>query len=431
MRKENTALTVRITDLELALEELRKMVFGKKKKKDEPEDEDDPGNPFTSSTQKKPRPTESYQRPLPKESEVTAIERHPLSACAHCRSEAMVVREIITHYVEDIPLPQQKIVTKHLTEKGQCTSCGRWSTGAPLPCAPVVLGNTVRRYITYLSVICRLPYSQVQDLLEHTYNLHISQGEISKILMIEGVRLRPEYEQLMVRIREEPSLHLDETGWDLCLGDGVRRYAWTMVGGKSDEAVFRLGETRGKGNAAALLGDSTAPVVTDAYVAYDNLPNNPHQLCCAHVLRKLRDLAKSGELGEELRVHCVQAYHSFAEIYAAIERALVSESPAAFFAPLREKLHALAVASPLDPAKLVRIRNHLRERPEQYLTCLLHPGVAADNNAAERSLRHLVLKRKISFGSFSKDTAETLAVLLSVLLSSRRRGQMREYLVGV
>ena len=43
------------------------------------------------------------------------------------------------------------------------------------------------------------------------------------------------------------------------------------------------------------------------------------------------------------------------------------------------------------------------------------------NNQAERSLRHLVLKRKISFGSLTKRTAENLAVLLSVLMSLRQR----------
>ena len=98
---------------------------------------------------------------------------------------------------------------------------------------------------------------------------------------------------------------------------------------------------------------------------------------------------------------------------------------------LLDRLKAFATSHPHDPAKLARIKNQVSERAENYLTCLLHPCVASDNNAAERSLRHLVLKRNISFGSFSEKTAETLAILLSVLMSYKRRGTLRGYLVGV
>jgi hypothetical protein len=87
--------------------------------------------------------------------------------------------------------------------------------------------------------------------------------------------------------------------------------------------------------------------------------------------------------------------------------------------------------SPRDPLKLVRVKTQVRQRAAYYLTCLKHPNVASDNNAAERSLRHLVIKRKISFGSLGERTAETMAILLSVLLSYRNHGTLRDYLAGV
>ncbi|MEK7561223.1 MAG: transposase [Patescibacteria group bacterium] len=52
-----------------------------------------------------------------------------------------------------------------------------------------------------------------------------------------------------------------------------------------------------------------------------------------------------------------------------------------------------------------------------YFTCLLHEGIPPDNNKAERALRHLVLKHKISFGSCTQRGADTLSILASVLLS--------------
>jgi hypothetical protein len=155
-----------------------------------------------------------------------------------------------------------------------------------------------------------------------------------------------------------------------------------------------------------------------------------HQLCLAHILRKLRDLARSKEI-KGAHEHCVETYQSFASIYADIETARMSLDASASHDVLLDRLHEFTLSHPLDPAKLSRVKAQVSERTPNYLTCLLYPCVASDNNAAERSLRHLVLKRKISFGSFSEKTAETLAILLSVLMSFRQRGILRGYLMGV
>lgn len=408
-------------DLRLQMEALRTMVFGRKRKNNDHDIDDTP------PTQTIPRSLESYKRPIPNESDVTEIEDHPVDACTRCRG-SFSERETATYFEEDIPLPQKKTVIKHVIEKGYCEACKKWSVGAPLPAAPVILGGNVRRYVTYLSVCARQSYSQIQDVLKQTYAFDISQGEIAKIMEKESAKLRPEYERLKARIRGEPSAHLDETGWDLSRGDGCRRYAWTMVGGASGEFVFALGKTRGKGNATDLLGDSEATVVSDDYAAYRD--RDRHQLCCAHILHKVRDLARSGEIKGEAHDHCVGAYKTFASIYATIEQARISENPAARYDELLKRLRSFSAADPADCAKLVRIRKQVTERAENYLTCLVHP-CASDNNAAERSLRHLVLKRKTSFGSFSEKTAETLAIILSVLMSFKQRGTLRNYLAGV
>jgi transposase len=423
LRSANTTLTATVEDFKLQMEELRTIVFGRKRKKDDHDIDDTPPAQTIS------RSVDSYKRQVPKDSDVTDTTDHPLDACTHCRGQLSQWKTAV-YYEEDIPLPQKKTVFKHIVEKGYCTACKKWSTSVPLPSAPVVLGGNVKRYVSYLSVVCRQSYVQTQNILEHTYKFSLSEGEIAKILEKEGDRLRPQYERLKVRIRGEPSVHLDETGWNLLIGDGYRRYAWTMVGGESAEAVFVLGKTRGKGNANDLLEDSQAVVVSDDYAAYRRL-DQPHQLCCAHILRKLRDLARSGEITGTVHDHCVVAYTTFAAIYADIETARTSSDPSASYEALLARLQTFAVRDPHDPAKLSRIKKQVSDRAENYLTCLLHPGVASDNNAAERSLRHLVLKRKISFGSLSEKTAETLAILLSVLLSFKQRGTLRDYLVGV
>jgi transposase len=424
---EATVATQRalIADLKLQMEELRTIVFGRKRKREENHDDTPPPEPPTPIV----RTPDSYKRTVPTEDDVTEKKPHPIDACVHCHG-SFSERDSVTFFEEDIRLPQKRMVIKHTIDKGYCVVCKKWSASVSVPTAPVILGKNVKRYVTYLSIVCRQSYSQTQDLLLHTYDFNVSQGEIAKILEKEGERMRSEYERLKARIRGEPSVHLDETSWSLFIGDGCQRYAWTMVGGQSAEAIFVLGKTRGKGNATKLLADSKAVVVSDDYGAYRKLVQ-PHQLCLAHILRKVRDLAQSDEVKGDIHCHCKETYQTFAGIYADVETARISSNPAATHKALLDRLHGFVRAHPLDPAKLSRVKNQVRERIEQYLTCLIYPGVASDNNAAERSLRHLVLKRKISFGSLSERTAKTLAILLSVLMSLKQRGMLRGYLMGV
>ena len=86
-----------------------------------------------------------------------------------------------------------------------------------------------------------------------------------------------------------------------------------------------------------------------------------------------------------------------------------------------KRLSDLAIIHPDEPKKMVRIKTTLKKNIPLYLTCLSDHNIPLTNNQAERSLRHLVLKRKVSFGSLNKRTAENLAVLLSIMMSLKQR----------
>lgn len=398
-----------IDDLKLQIEELRTMVFGRKKKRDSNDDDLVPPN------EKVGRTPDSYKRPIPKDEEVTEIKSHTLHHCS-CGTE-MIRKQTIVFYEEDIPIPAKKVVRKHTVEKAYCPKCKRWVSAIPLPNHKVVLGLNVQKYVCYLNVMCRISFSQTQNVLRDTYQIKVSQGEIAKVLQREGARLRPFYEQLKVRIRGEPGVHLDETSWKLFI-DGDQSYSWVMSGTKSKESVFLIGESRGKGNAEKLLGEDFGGfVVSDDYGAYKKLKN--HQLCFAHLIRKFRDLAKSGELTEEQKRRCLEEYKKLCAVYGDLKQNRLIER----YDEFAQKLTRVSMIEPNDPQKLIRIKTTLRKNISNYLTCLKDSRIPLTNNQAERSLRHLVLKRKISFGSLTKKTAENLAVLLSVLLSLKQRHQ--------
>lgn len=407
LEKANAAQQKTIDDLKLQIEELRVMVFGKKKQKDADNDE--------SNKIKTKRAKASYQRPLPKDDEITETRSHTSDQCP-CGT-VLIKKRTTIFYEEDIPIPAKKIIIKHSIEKGYCPKCRKQRTAIPLPSAKVILGINVQKYICYLNIFCRLSFYQIQQLLFDTYQLTVSQGEIVKILNREAVKLRPHYEQLKEQIRGEPGVHLDETGWRI-LTDTGKSYAWVMSGAQSKESVFLVGESRGKGNAEKLLGGNFSGfVVSDDYGAYRKLNN--HQLCWAHLLRKFRDLVNSQDLAEEQKQHCKSHYEKLCLIFYQLNQ----ERNPNLYDKLVQQFIKISIITSTDPKKLIRLKTTLCRNISKYLTCLSDPNIPLTNNQAERSLRHLVLKRKISFGSANKKTAENLAVLLSVTMSLKQRYQ--------
>jgi transposase len=412
-----------IETLTLRVEELETMVFGRRKKKDCDPD-DDPSSLSSSSKQSNQRDASSYHRVIPPKENITSEEAHTIDTCPDCHTPLTKIKTVV-FYEEDIILPEKsnqfKTVIKHAVEKGYCAICTKWRPAFPLPPTSVVIGSRVRSFVSYASVILRLSYDQIQHILSDLYAFPLSQGEITNILDREAQKLTPEFEQLKTTIRAQSGAHYDETGWKVQEED-QGNHAWVMTGSQTPDAVFLMGRSRGKGNAEELMGeDNTQHIgISDDYGAYRNLFEK-HQLCWAHPLRKLRDLIQSDTLEQSVREQCRFTYQQFVSVYADLRAVLVTPFDLVQRINAKDelvkRLQTITIPHPNDPKKLKTIKESLRKNTDAYFTCMTHEGIPADNNKAERALRHLVLKRNISFGSRTQKGADTLSVLCSVLLS--------------
>lgn len=417
-----------VEGLRLENEYLKIIIFGKKKdkNKDKSDDRKPPGyRRFFNS--KKRRSKQSYQRAIPNKEEITKVEEYEIDDCPDC-GEHLLDIETVIRYEEDIKLAalekdyQVKQVIQEQIEKGYCPECKKWHSKKEIPKTVVRLGPNIRAAVGYWVHVLNLSYDQVQNQLRDFYNFDISDGEIANILRKNGEKLRPEYERLKQQIRGSPSVHLDETGWQT---GKEKNFAWVMASGQSEEAVFEVGKSRGKGNAEALLGDEFSGVrVTDGYGAYKNL-SGKHQLCWVHVLRRARDLSQSDELPSDKLGFCKEIYSDLCDIYEQVHQIIAKEYQQQW---RREKSHTVLVAEldaviekikgyELSPKKLVGLQEQLESYRTRLFTCILYEGVAPENNKAERKLRKLVLKRKNSFGTKSKLANETFSINTSVLLS--------------
>lgn len=407
--------------LKLQIEELREMVFGRKHGKDD--DDKDMPKDRSSDDEKpqhtKPRSNASYRRPTPKKEEVTEEKRYGIESCPDCGSQLQQLREAV-RYVEDIVIPALgglKIVEQHTIETGFCPRCRKWRSAIPIQKQVSGLGENVRMRISYCITILGQSHEKTAQDLRDTFGITVSEGEMTEILTVEAMKLLPEYHDIGIRIDEDPCRHGDETSWPV-QKEGEGQHAWVKTASKTMDAIFRLGRSRGIGNAKELFpGDQ--PTVTDDYGAYDHLEN--HGLCWAHPKRKFQDLAESTTLSAKRKHHCQQFYTSFRTLFRRVTA--VHETPYDRTVRMKEaeafhqEIADLCTPNSIDPKKLATLKATFLEKTAQYLFCIREPQIPMTNNKAERSIRPLVIKRKISFGSKTQKGADVMSILLSVCLS--------------
>lgn len=406
--------------LKLQVEELREMVFGRKRGGDDENGQtgQDSSKP-KAPKDKKFRSPASYRRATPKPEDVTEKTHHGIDACPDCGEHLMNLREAV-RYLEDIVIPALaglKTVRKQVIETGFCPNCRKWRSTIPIAKQVCSLGENVRMRISYCITILGQSYEKIAQDLKDTFGITVSEGEMTNILTTEAMHLLPEYHDIDIRIDEDPCSHGDETTWPV-QQEGEGQHAWVKVASKAMDVLFRLGRSRGKGNAVELFRKDH-PTVTDDYAAYDFLKN--HGLCYAHPKRKFQDLAESKTLSPKRKRHCQKFYAAFCAFLhrvSAVHGSLYDRSERMKAVEVfRKEIADLFAPNANDPKKLATLKATFLQNTEKYLFCIREPDIPMTNNKAERSLRPLVIKRKISFGSKTQKGADVMSILLSVCFS--------------
>lgn len=412
-----------IETLLLRLGDLEKKVFGSKSPQNS--SNTDPSFPI----QKKSRTRDSYKRAIP--TKITHTENHTLPEACTCGGSFDDI-EVHTRYVEDIPLPELTkdyepiISTKHTIEKGICIKCKTKKTAHDydLGGSHVRLGGNMRLLICSLITRDGLSYDQVISLIQSLYNLDLASGEITRILTKQHEKWLPDYERLKDDIRKSRAVHMDETSWKL--QEERSGYLWVFADAFSYLVAFVFADSRGKGHAEKLLGKSRAHRITDNCPVYTNLPGK-QQLCWVHLYRVIRDLKNNANLHEKYEKYVTQWYRDFAEVYKELRDALEEEYDRAVRAQkteeLWERLEALCQEQQTEPLKLTQLKKQLLKAGKERLFLCLIEDIPCDNNRAERELRPLVIKRKRSFGSKTKQGALALSTVTSLCVSTWRESR--------
>ena len=274
-------------------------------------------------------------------------------------------------------------------------------------------GEKQRLGVNLLSLIATLreegaaAHPQRPVVSGHRASVAPQRGAIVSAIHRTAQRAQPAVAGIVDRIRASPVVHADETGWR---HSGANGYVWTF---STPTERYFLRRGRGKAVVDEALSDAFSGVlVSDFYAAYHHY-DGPKQRCWAHLLRDIHDLRTLYPDDTPL----AKWADAVLELYRRARACTHPQAKRRRTAQLALERRLLALCQPFldDPsatqAKLCRrIERHIKE----LFVFVAEPAVPSDNNAAERSLRHLVISRKISGGTRSElgtDSKMTLASL--------------------
>lgn len=362
-----------------------------------------------------------------KRSEPTRIEKHALERCPDCHYELHGESVDYTREVIELPAPQPVEVIEHQVIKRWCPCCQGWRS-PKLDLSGQVFGQgrigvRIAGLVAYLRTTLRLPVRQIQQYLATLHNLELSVGEIAELSHKVGRELEPYMQALRAEVRGSPIVHADETGWR---EEGQNGYVWAFVTpGEHPIRYFVYHHSRSHLVPQGVLGlHLQGHLVSDFYAAY-NLLRGAHQRCWVHLLRDLHALKEAhAETPEVLKwAQAVRKLYDEAHAWLTESGTLTVALRQDKYENLLSRVCTLGRQYALvskHPCQTLAKR--LLRHQDELFQFVLVPGLASDNNLAERCLRPLVIMRKISGGSRSPQGSKTRMTLFSLLSTWTDRG---------
>lgn len=351
--------------------------------------------------------------------------------CPHCRCDQLTpVDDLKEHFQEDIILKPRTVVTRFLHQQAYCKKCNRTVIQAgPNELLNAPIGPVAKSVAIYLRYCMGLPYRKVQRLFYELFSFKFVPASAVGFDQQATAKAKEIYEDLREKIKASTVIYADETGWRQ---DGINHYVW--FAGNSYLAFFHIDRHRSSQVAQSVLGSNfNGTLVSDAYAAYNATNPKARQSCLAHVIRHTKEIAQEISLQQEnscdqnAREFCSKVENLFSRACAAGQK-LLTHTPEKHQALITEKrfteeLEKICAGNlEFKPAETLRTR--LIGKEKDYLfTFLRKPDVQPTNNLAERSLRPIVILRKIIFGTRSQKGSLSHSVIPSLLLTAQRQGQ--------
>lgn len=327
----------------------------------------------------------------------------------------------LRHQVWELP-DIQPIVTEYQQHRLHCECCGT-ATCADLPVG-VPSGQSGPRLIAFVALLMacfRQSKRRTAGFVRTVFNIPCSASLTVKHQAIATAALRPAYDELAAALPEQPHLNGDESPTKEAT---TKSWLWTFVA--KSFTLFALRPTRAATVLDEFLGDEFRGVMSCDRAKMYWKCGGRLQWCWAHLKRDFQALIddpdhQAKRLGRDLMRPTKELFRQWSRCR---DGTITRRGLKRILAPLREEVRSLLLRGRFSGnPRLVGMCRELYDHRDWLWTFLDVEGVEPTNNAAERSLRHAVIWRKLSFGTQSAGGSRFVETLLSVIETCRQQGR--------
>ena len=352
---------------------------------------------------------------------------HHAPKCRRCAREFNVCEvEQISARRQVFEIPEPKIeVIEH--QVGVINCCGekhygRFPSGVE---KAVQYGERIKSLAVMLNVEHRMPIEQIKKLLRQLYGSSFNQSTVLKAMRECFANLEPIEAEIKGKLVVSETAHFDETGVRV---EG--KLKWLHVASNEHWTHLFVHQKRG-GEALrseqSVIKDYCGRAVHDCYSSYFQFERCQHILCNAHLLRELERLKESGSGWGKLMQRLIL------RMYEMSARGQVELKHQRRWELLYERICQMGEQAEPPPMKGKKGRgkssfgrnllNRLRKYQAGILAYAFCAEVPFTNNQAERDLRNVKVKQKIS-NSFRQTEGAEIYARIQGFVSTLKKQKM-------